>query len=150
MDPEAFRPTGPFQPASDADASGSAVAIDSAQPATGSTFGIKVSNNGLPLGWLGRNSSDWAVLADSPLALEQYIHDGKTYFKIPGEARYMSISNNAYIGFYGWNGATVFRQEGEYLVSDHNGQKLSMYSTDNGYLYCWDKYTVLEVELVAR
>src|SRR5262249_11726757 len=36
-----------------------------------------------------------------PLMLEQYIYDGKTYFKIPGASKYMSISNNAYIGFYG-------------------------------------------------
>jgi hypothetical protein len=150
MDPEEFRPAGPFQAASDIDASGSGVATEAPPQANGATFSIKLSDNGLPLGWLGRNSSDWAVLADSPLMLEQYIHGGKTYFKIPGESKYMSINNNAYIGFYGWAGATVFHQEGEYLVSDHNGQKVSMYSTDNGYLYCWDKYTVLEVQLTSR
>ena len=148
MDPEASRPAGTFLAASDVDAPGSHTKAQS--QTKGATFGIKLSNNGLPVGWLGRNSSDWAVLSDSPLMLEQYIHDGKTYFKIPGESRYMSISNNAYIGFYAWAGATVFHQEGEYLVSDHNGQKLSMYSTDNGYLYCWDKYTVLEVQLASR
>jgi hypothetical protein len=150
MDPEATRPAGPFQAASDIDASGSRVTTEPAPQASSATFSIKLSNNGLPLGWLGRNSSDWAVLADAPLALEQYIHDGKTYFKIPGESKYMSVSNNAYIGFYGWSGATVFHSEGEYLVSDYNGQKLSMYSTDNGYLYCWDKYTVLEVQLTSK
>jgi len=150
MDPEATRSAGPFQAASDIDASGSRVTTEPAPQASSATFSIKLSNNGLPLGWLGRNSSDWAVLADAPLALEQYIHDGKTYFKIPGESKYMSVSNNAYIGFYGWSGATVFHSEGEYLVSDYNGQKLSMYSTDNGYLYCWDKYTVLEVQLTSK
>jgi hypothetical protein len=150
MDPEAFRPAGPFEAASDIEASASRIATEAPPQGKSTTFSIKLSNNGLPLGWLGRNSSDWAVLSDSPLALEQYIYGGRTYFKIPGESRYMSISNNAYIGFYGWSGATVFHQEGEYLVSDHNGQKLSMYSTDNGYLYCWDKYTVLEVQLTDR
>lgn len=149
MDPEAARPAGPFQAAPDADASGSRVTTESPPQAKSATFTIKLSNNGLPLGWLGRNSSDWAVLSDSPLMLEQYIDDGKTYFKIPGESKYMSVSNNAYIGFYGWSGASVFHQEGEYLVSDYNGQKLSMYSTDNGYLYCWDKYTVLEVQRIS-
>ena len=150
MDPEAARPTGPFQAAPDVNPAGSATATEAPQQANAATFGIKLSNNGLPLGFLGRNSSDWAVLSDSPLLLEQYLYGGKTYFKIPGESKYMSISNNAYIGFYGWAGATVFRQEGEHLVSDNNGQKLSMYSTDNGYLYCWDKYTVLEVQLTSR
>lgn len=150
MDPEAFRPAGPFQAASDVDPSGSRSTTEAPPQAKSATFSIKLSNNGLPLGWLGRNSSDWAVLSDSPLLLEQYIHDGKTYFKIPGESMYMSISNNAYIGFYGWSGATVFHQEGEYLVSDYNGQKLSMYSTDNAYLYGWDKYTVLEAQLTPR
>lgn len=149
MDPEAVRPAGPFQAASDIDGSGSR-STEAPPQAKSATFGIKLSNNGLPLGWLGRNSSDWAVLADSPLVLEQYIHDGKTYFKVPGESKYMSISNQAYIGFYAWSGATVFHQEGEYLVSDYNGQKLSMYSTDNGYLYCWDKYTVLEAQLTPQ
>ncbi|GIJ45306.1 hypothetical protein Val02_21920 [Virgisporangium aliadipatigenens] len=150
MYPEENRPTGPFEPASDLDASSARIAAEASVQAGGTAFGIKLSDNGLAVGWLGRNSSDWAVLADSPQPLEPYIYDGKTYFKIPGEAKYMSISNNAYVGFYKWAGATVFHQEGEYLVSDHNGQKLSMYSTDNAYLYCWDKYTVLEAQLVTR
>ncbi|GAA3265522.1 hypothetical protein Dvina_16905 [Dactylosporangium vinaceum] len=148
MDPEAARPAGAFQAVAEVDASGSR-ASEPASQAASATFGIKLSHNGLALGWLGRNSSGWAVLADSPLLLEQYIYDGKTYFRVPGESKYMSISDQSYVGFYAWSGATVFHQEGEHLVSDYNGQKLSMYSTDNGYLYCWDKYTVLEVQLTS-
>jgi hypothetical protein len=148
MDPESAPPAGLFAAASDL-ASGSSVAVAAPPQAGGATFSIKLMNNGLPLGWLGRNSSDWAVLGDTPLTLEQYVYDGKTYFKIPGESKYMSVSNNAYVGFYAWSGATVFRQDGGHLVSDYNNQKLSLYSTDNAYLYCWDKYTVLQVQLTS-
>jgi hypothetical protein len=57
----------------------------------------------------------------------------------------MSVSDNAYVGFYGWLGARGFTRQGAHLVSDYNHQKLSLYSKDNGYLYCWDPYTVLDV-----
>jgi hypothetical protein len=152
MDPETSRPAGPFEAASDVKASGSGVLTEpSPQARSNATFGIKLSNNGLPMGWLGRDPSGWAVLSDTPLLLEQYLHsDKKTYFKIPGESTYMSLSGNAYIGFYGWTGATAFHMDGEHLVSDHNSQKLSMYSTGNRYLYCWDKYEILQVALTTQ
>jgi hypothetical protein len=105
-----------------------------------------------PIGWLGRDSANWAILATDQakrLVLEAYVNGDKTYYKIPDEARYMSVSNNAYIGFYGWSGASTFHQEGEYLISDHNGQALSFYSPENGYLYCYDDYTRLKVKFVS-
>jgi len=83
------------------------------------------------------------------LRLEAYIHGATTYYKVVDEARYMSVSGNDYIGFYSWSGASAFHQDGDYLVSDHNNQRLSFYSPENGYLYCYDKYTQLKVKFVA-
>jgi hypothetical protein len=94
----------------------------------------------------------WAILvtdAAARLRLEAYVNADKTYYEIPDEARYMSVSNNGYIGFYGWSGASTFRPNGEYLVSDYNGQTLSYYSPENAYLYCYDGYTKLKVKFVS-
>ncbi len=37
--------------------------------------------------------------------------------------------------------------QGTNLVSAYNGQRLSLYSKDDGYLYAWNAYTVLDVKL---
>lgn len=104
-----------------------------------------------PIGWLGRNSANWAVLAGDAdrLKLEAYVYGDKTYYKIPDESRYMSVSNNDYIGFYSWSGASTFHKDGDYLISDHNEQKLSFYSPENQYLYCYDAYTQLKIRFVG-
>lgn len=119
------------------------------------TFAIQLFNPASPtpdqpIGWLGRNSANWAVLASDAdrLALEAYVYGDKTYYRIPGESRYMSVSNNDYVGFYGWSGATTFHENGGYLISDYNGQRLSLYSAENRYLYCYDGYTQLKVRMI--
>lgn len=114
-------------------------------------FKLALYHQGVQLGWLGQDSSEWAILVDNEgqaLTLENYPYDNVTYYRVKGSSRYMSVSNNAYIGFYNWLGASGFKLSGNHLVSDHNQQKLSLYSKDNGYLYAWDKYTVLEVRFV--
>jgi hypothetical protein len=156
MDPRLSPPTGP---AEDFMAKGSAQAVITSHPeeATNTgTFAIQLFNPNAPMpdtpiGWVGRNGANWAILAteDSRLELEAYVYGSKTYFKVRGESRYMSVSNSDYIGFYGWSGASTFRKDGEYLVSDHNEQRLSLYSPENGYLYCYDDYTQLRVKFVA-
>jgi hypothetical protein len=155
MDPRLSPPSGP---AEEVMAGASAQAVMTAQPeATNTgTFAIQLFNPNsptpdAPIGWLGRDSSNWAVLANDgeKLTLEAYVYGDKTYYKIPSEARYMSVSRNAYIGFYNWSGGSTFHQEGDYLVSDYNGQKLSFYSPENGYLYCYDDYTKLRIKFVA-
>ena len=156
MDPRLSPPSGP---ADDVMARGSAQAVMTTHPdeatSTG-TFAIQLFNPNSPtpdkpVGWLGRNSANWAVLVNDgeKLSLEAYIYGDKTYYKIPNESRYMSVSNNDYIGFYSWSGASTFHQEGDYLLSDYNGQKLAIYSPENGYLYCYDDYTKLRVKFVA-
>jgi hypothetical protein len=114
-------------------------------------FNPKSPTPDTPIGWVGRDSSNWAILANDAdkLKLEAYVYGDKTYYKVQGESRYMSVSNNDYIGFYSWSGASTFHQDGEYLVSDHNGQRLSFYSPENGYLYCYDDYTVLKIKFVT-
>ena len=155
MDPRLSPPSGS---ADDITAGGSAQAVMTTHPqeatSTG-TFAIQLFNPDSPtpdrpIGWVGRNSSGWAVLATDAdrLNLEAYINGGTTYYKVAGESRYMSVSNRDYIGFYSWSGASAFHRDGDYLVSDYNNQRLSFYSPENGYLYCYDKYTQLKVAFV--
>jgi hypothetical protein len=113
------------------------------------TFKMALYHDGVQLGWLGQNSGEWAILVDSAakaLTLEQYPYNGVTYYRILGTSRYMSVSNNAYVGFYNWIGARGWTRQGSVLISDFNHQKLSIYSKDNAYLYAWDAYTVLDVK----
>jgi hypothetical protein len=120
------------------------------------TFAIQLFNPDSPMpdqpiGWVGQNGSGWAILADQAgrVRLESYINGGTTYYKISGESRYMSVSRNSYIGFYAWSNASAFHQDGDYLASDYNQQHLSLYSPENGYLYCYDEYTKLKIKFVA-
>ena len=127
-----------------------------AEPMVADVNSFKVAlfdNQGTQLGWLGENGSEWAILVTDPnqaLTLESYPYNNVHYYRIKGTSRYMSVSNNAYIGFYNWLGATGFTMQGTNLVSDNNGQKLSLYSQDNGYLYAWNAYTVLDVKFVTE
>ena len=114
------------------------------------SYKFALSSQGVQLGWLGQNSSSWAVLVTDPnkaLILELYPYNGVNYYRIKGSGSYMSVSASAYIGFYNWLGATGFTMQGTNLVSAYNGQKLSLYSKDDGYLYAWNAYTVLDVKL---
>lgn len=86
------------------------------------------------------------------MEFEKYIHsDKKTYYKaISGKYKdyYLSQNRNEYIGLYSWNSAVSWKFRGKHLISEHNNQKLSLYSTGNNYLYAWDDYKILEVEVV--
>lgn len=157
MDPRLSPPSGS---AEDVLARGSAQAVITAHPdeatSTG-TFAIQLFNPNSPtpdrpIGWVGRNSSNWAVLATDTdkLEFEAYVHSNKTYYKIPDESGYMSVSNNGYIGFYGWSAASTFHQDNGFLVSDYNQQRLSLYSPDNGFLYCHNDYTQLKVKFIPE
>lgn len=110
-------------------------------------------DNGSQLGWIGQNDDEWAILVtdeSKALTLELYPHNSINYYRIKDTSRYMSVSRNAYVGFYNWSGATGWELDGDHLVSDYNNQKLSLYSKDNQYLYAWDKYTVLKVKLDTK
>jgi hypothetical protein len=155
MDPRLSPPSGSTE---DITAGGSGQTVMTAHPdeatSTG-TFAFQLFNPNSPtpdkpIGWLGRNASNWAVLAGDTdrLDLEAHVYGDKTYYKIPDESRYMSVGNNDYVGFYGWSGASTFHQDGDYLVSDYNEQRLSFFSPENGYLYCFNDYTQLKVKVI--
>jgi hypothetical protein len=116
---------------------------------TGNFKAALIGPDGVQLGWLGQNGGEWAILVaneSQAVTLESYPYNNVTYYRIAGTSRYMSVSNNAYVGFYNWIGARGWTVRDGHLVSDYNHQKLSLYSKDNGYLYAWDEYTVLKVQ----
>lgn len=117
---------------------------------TGNSFKFGLFHNGVELGWLGKNSEGWATITSWfwAVTLEQYPYEGVTYYRIEGTnpGRYLSVSNDAYIGFYDWGGATGFTWEGSHLKSDYNGQKLSYDNKENGFLTAWDAYAPLDIK----
>ena len=138
--------------------SGQALTANQAEaPATAvagaNAFTLTLSSGGTQLGWVGQNSDGWGILVGDPsqaLVFEKYLDSSGTYYCIKGTTTYMSVNRNAYIGFYPWSGATTFGMQGTNLVAGYNGQKLSLYSNANGYLYAWSEYTVLDVGQVAQ
>ena len=118
------------------------------------SFKLKLSGPGGFLGWLGQNGSGWAVLVKEEkdaVSLVYYPWKGQDYFQIEGSSKYMSVGTNwpnkNYIGFYNWLGASGFTRQGDYLVSNLNGQRLSLYSMQDAYIYACDdaEYTPLKV-----
>jgi hypothetical protein len=119
-------------------------------------FTIRLSLNGVTQGYLGVNDGGWAILVDAndALSLEWYPYNGVNYIRQAGStSSYMSVGQalgrNGYVGFYSWwtAGNAGWTLEGTHLVSAVNQQSMSIYSTDNGYIYCWNDYTVLDVTL---
>lgn len=152
--PEDIKPNGTF--ADHLGAQSMASANAGAAPAAlsgANSFTLALSDGGTSLGWVGQDGSGWAILVtDSSKAIvfEKYIDSNGTYYAIKGGGKYLSVSDYAYLGFYNWLGATTFSLTDKHLVSSRNGQKLSLYSSSNGYLYAWDAYQVLEVAQVAQ
>jgi hypothetical protein len=145
-------PTDQFEPDAVKSADAGGEDISAAAEKLG-VISMSLSKSGVHQGYLNRNDKDWAVLSDDPLQLEQYLYNGQTYYRVAADkTRYMSVGNavgrKGYVGFYNWLGATSFQLSGQNLVSDSNGQKLSLYSQDDRYLYCWDDYSVLEVKFI--
>lgn len=144
MNPASIKPHGSFSDA-----------VVAAPHAVASPDAFKVAlygSDGVQLGWLGENGSEWAILVSDPnkaLTLESYPYGGVMYYRIRGTSRYMSVSNNAYVGFYNWIGARGWTRNGTRLISDYNHQAMSLYSKDNGYIYAWDEYSVLDVRFVG-
>jgi hypothetical protein len=117
--------------------------------ADGTDFKLALFHKGVLLGYLGENDSAWAVVVgfEKAVTFELYPYKDVNYFRKRNSSNYLSVSRNAYVGFYGWLNATGWTVQAPNLVSDYNGQKLSFYSKEDGYLYAWNDYTVLEVKL---
>jgi hypothetical protein len=117
-------------------------------PAAEGKFIVSLFSQGFHLGYLGQNEGRWAVLSQrgSAQVLEQYPYNGVTYYRLSSDtSSYLSLNDQAYVGFYGWIGARGWKLEGRSLISLYNNEKLSLFSKDNGYLFCWNAYTVLDV-----
>jgi len=114
------------------------------------SFKIKLIFDGTVINYLGQDSGQWAILTPEKeaLTLEFYPYGGVNYYRIKGTSSYMSVNSNAYVAFYSWSGATGFTREGKNLRADYNNHLLSFYSIDNGYIYAWNKYNILDVDLV--
>lgn len=127
-----------------------AAAIEVNPPAVAgvNAFRVALAKATVHLGWIGKNDLGWAILVSDvakALTLELYPYGGVNYYRIKGTDRYMSLSNQSYVGFYGWVGARGWTKDGSHLISQYNSQALSYFSPENAYLYCWDQYTVLDV-----
>jgi hypothetical protein len=118
------------------------------------SFKVRLSFNGEVLGWLGQDGGEWAILVtdqSKALTLEMYPYNEVKYYRRKDDpSRYMSVSNNTYVGFYGWSGATGFTREGHRLKSDYNKMQLSISSKNPHYIFANNKadFNVLDVEFV--
>jgi hypothetical protein len=115
--------------------------------AKGNLYKFFLYQNGKHVGYLGQDANGWAKIVpqEYALTLEWYPYNGVNYYRIYGSDRYLSVSDRAYVGFYGWWGATGFTFDGANLRSDYNHQYLSYDSKENNYLTCWNSYTRIEV-----
>jgi hypothetical protein len=90
MNPALIKPSGSFSDA-----------LVVAPHAVASADAFKVAlygPDGIQLGWLGQNGSEWAILVTDPkqaLILESYPYGGIMYYRIRGTSRYMSVSSDA-------------------------------------------------------
>lgn len=127
------RPSGPFE-----------AAVSRAE----GSLKLQVSYKGTDLGFVGVNEDGYCVIVDSnPLEFTKYVKDNTLYLETQwnGDTYYLSISHKAYVGLYSWRGASGWSLDNNKLTSQYNGQDLSYYGTDDGYLYAWDAYSVLKV-----
>ncbi|WP_457332904.1 hypothetical protein [Rhizobacter sp. P5_C2] len=117
-------------------------------PSNTAVFRLSLWRQGLHVGWLGENSTEWAVLVTDirhALLLEACPYNGSVYYQVSGSLRYLALSPDACIGFYNWANASGFTREGRHLVADDTGQKLALQSAESGDLCAWNGCGVLEV-----
>jgi len=95
--------------------------------------------NGASIGWLGETDGEWCVVAgrDSALALEAYVYSSVLYYrKASATSRYLSVSDGYnYVGFYNWYGARGWTYKDGVLTSLYTNASLSIWSSDNAYVY---------------
>lgn len=117
----------------------------------GQSHTVELFVKGASIGWLGEDSGQWAVVTsqDAAVPLEAYVHtDGVLYYRNGADtSRYLSVSDGYnYVGFYNWLGARGWTKNGDVLTSLYTNAQLSLYSTDNGYLYANSGYTPVTVQ----
>jgi len=144
-DPRSVVPSGPFTPRKSP--TGKAVAGPKK-----STFKMKLSQGGNSIGYFGVNASGYAVLADGPanaVTFEPFPFGTDMYYRNHANGMWLSISVSSYAGFYNnWLSAEpcVYNKDTRTFICADGGQALSFYSRQDGYLYFWDAYSVLQVD----
>jgi hypothetical protein len=114
--------------------------------ATSFKFGLSL--NGRLEGYLGLTSKGWCKLDDTGVTFREVWAGDKTYYRVIGgnwDGYYLNVSNQNSVGVY--RSRTGWKLEDGRLKSDYNKNALSIYRNgDNGVVYAWDKYNVLDVE----
>lgn len=134
-------------------------------PTSDNPFILKLSIGGRPYGYLGENEQGWAVLVGTPdQARKLWCFVDGSYLHVVRNVdnRYMCVGsagtvNNGYVGFWhiappltGWAPGWYLNDNNNLLNSianGGNGQALSLESRENGYLYAWDAYSKIQVEV---
>ncbi len=130
------------KPSASADAEAlSASQIDAKQAASpGYRVRLTRVDNG-SVSYLGQSGGNWAELTEQKDAVKVEIH-----IKIVGSNRWLSPSSQDTVGWFLGNGSTGWvREASGVLKSQYNGLHLSI--RDNGYLYAYDDYPQLKVDL---
>jgi hypothetical protein len=144
-DPRTAAPSGSFSPRK-------SPATKAVAGPVKSTFKMKLSKDGIFIGYFGVDSSGWGVLVDgaaNAVTFEPYPYGGVMYYLNHANGTWLSISTNSYAGFYSaWSSAEpcVYDAATRRFICSDGGQALSLYSRDNGYLYFWDAYGPLQVD----
>ncbi len=110
--------------------------------ASGGGTGQKVElfAKGASIGWLGQDSGEWCVVVgkDAAVSIEAYVWKDVLYYRnAENDARYLSVSATYnHVGFYNWSwGATGWTKSGDVLTSLYSNAQLSIWSTDDRYVY---------------
>jgi hypothetical protein len=118
-------------------------------------FAIRLFYHGRELGWLEIDTSGWATVSPNPTNFTPYNHAGdvRTYYRC-GD-RYLSHYDayNHDVGLYQWASAVGWRLKDmgdgtRQLVSEYNGQSLSIKDTNDHYLHTQNDFLILNVEIV--
>ncbi len=122
------------------------------------TFKFKVSLNGVDQGWVGKAGSQnmWARVVKSEgdaVLFEWYSYNNVGYLRNPGTCyKWMVTWSNGLAGkpvaFNTWDYANGWKLEGGHLVAVDKKEPVSLYNTDDPWLYVNKDYKVLDFTLV--
>lgn len=122
------------------------------------TFKFKVSLNGVNQGWMGKGGSQdmWARVVKSEsdaVLLEWYAYNSVDYLRIPGTGySWMLTWSGGLAGhpvaFNTWSYANGWKLDGGHLIAVDSNAPVSIYDTDNPWMYANSDYKVLDFALV--
>jgi len=119
-------------------------------------FKLQLTLNGSPIGWfgLGGTGSYWGCVVTNEkdaTIMSEYAYNGHNYLK-SAAGYYMTWSgtlSGSPIAFNYWSYANGWKLVGSELIPDDKPDgKMSLYSSDSGWLYANSGYSVLGVKKV--